>query len=105
MRCRNFMREAFIDYVITRIADAKISDSEPQEHEIREADIQWNRIVEMELVAHPEQSKLLSSPIQFYGWIKGENRLRKNILDRLGEGLGEEPRSPTSTMAAIEQIM
>jgi hypothetical protein len=43
MRCRNFLRYAFIDYVITRIADAKISDSEPQEHEIREADIQWNR--------------------------------------------------------------
>jgi hypothetical protein len=53
MRCRNFLREAFIDYVITRIVDAMISDSEPQEHETREADIQWNRIVEMELVAHP----------------------------------------------------
>jgi hypothetical protein len=47
-------REAFIDFVITRIADAMISDSEPQEHETREADIQWNRIVEMELVAHPK---------------------------------------------------
>lgn len=29
----------------------------------------------------------------------------KNISDRLGEALGEAPRSPTSTMAAIEQIM
>jgi hypothetical protein len=54
MCCRNFLRKAFIDYVITRIADAMISDSAPQEHETREADIQWNRIVEMELVAHPE---------------------------------------------------
>ncbi len=50
--CRN--REAFIDFVITRIADPMIIDSEPQEHETREADIQWNRIVEMELVAHPK---------------------------------------------------
>lgn len=47
-------REAFIDFVITRIADPMIIDSEPQEHETREADIQWNRIVEMELVAHPK---------------------------------------------------
>ena len=47
-------REAFIDFVITRIADPVITDSEPQEHEAREADIQWNRIVEMELVAHPK---------------------------------------------------
>ncbi|MGE0679789.1 MAG: ATP-dependent endonuclease [Candidatus Binatia bacterium] len=29
----------------------------------------------------------------------------KNISDRLGQALGEAPRSPTSTMAAIEQIM
>ena len=50
--CRK--REAFIDFVITRIADPMIIDSEPQEHETREADIQWNRIVEMEVVAHPK---------------------------------------------------
>lgn len=46
-------REAFIDFVITRISDPIITESEPHEHETREADIQWNRIVEMELVAHP----------------------------------------------------
>lgn len=49
--CRK--RQAFIDVVITRIADSKIIESEPEEHETREADIQWNRIVEMELVPHP----------------------------------------------------
>lgn len=47
-------REAFIDFVITRITDPTITESEPQEYETREADIQWNRIVEMELVAHPK---------------------------------------------------
>lgn len=47
-------RETFIDFVITRIGDAEIIDSDPQEHEMRDADIQWNRIVEMELVAHPK---------------------------------------------------
>lgn len=50
--CRK--RQAFIDFVITRIEDPKIIEGEPEEHETREADIQWNRIVEMELVAHPQ---------------------------------------------------
>ncbi len=52
--CRK--REKFIDFVITRIADPMITDSEPQEQEKREVDIQWNRVVEMELVAHPKLS-------------------------------------------------
>ncbi len=46
-------RQAFIDFVVTRIADPVIVDDEPKEHELSEADIQWNRIVEMILVPHP----------------------------------------------------
>lgn len=49
--CRK--RQAFIDFVITRINDPKSIEGEPQEKETREADIQWNRIVEMEIVPHP----------------------------------------------------
>ncbi len=49
--CRK--RDNFIDFVVTRITDPKLIESEPQEHEAREADIQWNRIVEMEIVPHP----------------------------------------------------
>jgi hypothetical protein len=47
-------RQIFTDFVITRIASPKIIESEPEERETREADIQWNRVVEMELVAHPK---------------------------------------------------
>ncbi|HEB93387.1 MAG TPA: WYL domain-containing protein [Gammaproteobacteria bacterium] len=47
-------RKAFIDFVINRISKAKLLDEEPEEHETREADIQWNRIVEMEVVPHPK---------------------------------------------------
>lgn len=47
-------RQDFIDFVVTRIADPVIVDGEPKEHELSEADIQWNRIVEMNLVAHPK---------------------------------------------------
>lgn len=49
--CRK--RGDFIDFVVTRITEPKLVESEPQEHETREADIQWNRIVEMEIVPHP----------------------------------------------------
>lgn len=47
-------RQAFIDFVVTRIADPVIVEDEPKEHESSEADIQWNRVVEMNLVAHPK---------------------------------------------------
>ncbi len=54
VRAYDRKRQLFTDFVITRIADPVITDSEPLENETREADIQWNRIVEMELVAHPK---------------------------------------------------
>lgn len=53
VRAYDRKRQIFTDFVITRIACPKIIDGEPEERETREADIQWNRIVEMELVAHP----------------------------------------------------
>lgn len=46
-------RQAFIDFVINRISKPKLLDESQKEHETREADNQWNRIVEMELVPHP----------------------------------------------------
>ena len=46
-------RRAFIDFVVNRISKARFLDETPQGHEKREADIQWNRIVEMEVVPHP----------------------------------------------------
>lgn len=46
-------RQAFIDFVINRISKPKLLNESPQPHETRESDIQWNRIVEMELVPHP----------------------------------------------------
>ena len=46
-------RQAFIDFVINRISKVKPLDQTPEPYETREADIQWNRIVEMELVPHP----------------------------------------------------
>ena len=43
----------FRDFVLTRMADARLVEGEIKEHEVRDKDIQWNRIVELELVPHP----------------------------------------------------
>ncbi len=44
----------FADFVINRISDpAAIKNSEIEQHESKECDIQWNRIVELQIIAHP----------------------------------------------------
>lgn len=47
-------RSRFSDFVITRISDPEIVEEAVKEHESREQDIQWNRIVELEIVPHPK---------------------------------------------------
>ena len=54
VRAYDRKRQLFADFVITRIADPVIAGDKPLECETLEADIQWNRVVEMELVAHPK---------------------------------------------------
>lgn len=53
VRAYDRKRSRFMDCVIARISDPTILDSPIEAHETREADIQWNRIVELEIVAHP----------------------------------------------------
>jgi hypothetical protein len=49
---------AFRDFVLTRISDARpCPDAEPQPHEMADNDLQWTRIVELELVPHPDQPR------------------------------------------------
>lgn len=43
----------FRDFVLTRIADARLVPGRPEEREMSDQDIQWSRIVELELVPHP----------------------------------------------------
>jgi predicted DNA-binding transcriptional regulator YafY len=46
----------FRDFVLTRIGEAAVVNGSPvQKHEMSVADIQWNRIVELDLVPHPNQ--------------------------------------------------
>ena len=53
VRAYDRRQSRFSDFVITRIADPVIIDSMVEEHETRESDNQWNRIVELEIVPHP----------------------------------------------------
>ncbi|AGP82745.1 hypothetical protein I533_13925 [Alteromonas mediterranea MED64] len=46
-------RKTFTDFVINRIAKPKLLNTEITKHETKENDIQWNRIVEMHIVPHP----------------------------------------------------
>lgn len=64
-------RQDFIDFVITRMnGTSVIEDSVPQKHELPSEDIQWNRIVELDLVPHPNQehSEIIESD---YGMTEG----------------------------------
>lgn len=48
----------FRDFVLTRIQDPVVlKDSAVQSHERPDQDIQWTRIVELELVPHPDQPR------------------------------------------------
>ena len=50
-------RQSFLDFVLTRIESPEIIENgSVEEHEEPANDIQWNRIVELELVPHPNQS-------------------------------------------------
>jgi hypothetical protein len=43
----------FRDFVLGRIADARLTASSVDDHETPDQDIQWNRVAEIELVPHP----------------------------------------------------
>lgn len=52
--CRK--HQDFRDFVISRMEDATVLMNQPVEkHEFLECDIQWNRIVELELIPHPDR--------------------------------------------------
>lgn len=49
--------EEFRDFVITRVERPTLLAEESQPHERPDNDIQWTRIVELELVPHPDQPR------------------------------------------------
>jgi WYL domain len=49
-------RQKFVDFVLTRVHEVYEGDlGVPQEHELEKHDIDWGRILELQLVAHPKE--------------------------------------------------
>lgn len=66
----------FRDFVLTRIVDTKLLAAEAQESELSDQDIQWNRIVELELVPHPANVQHPDTVEHEYGMENGMLYLR-----------------------------
>lgn len=66
----------FRDFVLTRIADARLFAGAVQEHENSDQDIQWNRIAEIELVPHPANVQHPDTIEAEYGMENGALRMR-----------------------------
>ncbi|CAA6810034.1 MAG: COGs COG2378 [uncultured Thiotrichaceae bacterium] len=50
--------QEFRDFVFTRMESTKLlRDSKPEKHELPDQDIQWNRIVELDIVPHPDRGR------------------------------------------------
>ncbi len=68
--------QEFRDFVITRIQDPQpLQESPVGDHEKWEQDIQWTRIVEVELIPHPDQPHPHITEMD-YGMNKGALKLR-----------------------------
>lgn len=75
---RGFDRKnkGFIDLILTRIMEAHIINGEIDELETSDQDIQWNRIVELELVPHPDNVKYAATVEADYGLTDGVLKLK-----------------------------
>ena len=65
----------FRDFVITRMEQPTLLDEEPQAHERPDNDIQWTRIVELDLVPHPRLGRADIIRMD-YGMKDGSIRMR-----------------------------
>ncbi len=65
----------FRDFVVTRIEQPTLLNEEPQSHERPDNDIQWTRIVELDLVPHPRLGRPEMIRMD-YGMRDGSIRMR-----------------------------
>lgn len=75
VRAYDRKRQNFMDLVVNRVAKPKLlSDRDISDHEKRDADIQWNRIVEMHIIPHPSL-KFPETIEQEYGMVGGRLKI------------------------------
>lgn len=53
LRAFDRKNQRFGDFVVNRIASARLANKAPDDHELLSADDQWNRLIRLELVPHP----------------------------------------------------
>ncbi|WP_257010836.1 MULTISPECIES: helix-turn-helix transcriptional regulator [Burkholderia cepacia complex] len=75
IRAYDRRRARFSDFVISRISNPTVEEAVVLTHERWEHDIQWNRIVELELVPHPNRPHQETTSYE-YGMVDGVSRLR-----------------------------
>lgn len=76
VRAFDRLSKAFRDFVITRITEPVVETALViEKHELSDKDIQWTRIVELELVPHPDQPRPEITELD-YGMVNGGLRLR-----------------------------
>lgn len=75
IRAYDRLRARFTDFVLARISNPVAIDAVVEEHEHWENDIQWNRIVELELVPHPQRDHTETSEYE-YGMHEGVLKLK-----------------------------
>lgn len=76
VRAYDRLSKSFRDFVITRITEPVVETGlSVEKHELSDKDIQWTRIVELELVPHPDQPRPEITELD-YGMVDGRLRLR-----------------------------
>ena len=65
----------FRDFVFTRMESTELLDGNPARHELPANDIQWNRIVELDIVPHPDRPHPEITE-RDYGMVDGVLRLK-----------------------------
>ncbi|MEW8073881.1 MAG: WYL domain-containing protein [Candidatus Thiodiazotropha endolucinida] len=69
----------FRDFVLTRMDSAKLDAGEVEEHERKDADHQWNRMVEIQLVPHPNPDNVTHPETIVLDHHMSEGELRINV--------------------------
>lgn len=78
VRCYCRKRQVFLDLVFTRVVSVdELENAQVLEHETPDKDIQWSRIVELEMVPHPQKPMDLETIKLDYGMQDGV--LRMNV--------------------------
>lgn len=69
-------RDKFIDLTASRIVEANLLEDRPKSHETGTKDHEWDNLIELTLIPHPNLSKIAQEVIQYeYKMVRGKLRI------------------------------